>query len=74
MCSVCFPSFPPLSITSFSGIFKPDAEKTSYYAEYKSTGPGANVGTRVKWSHQLTDKEVIEYSLEKIFGDWKVGK
>jgi pectinesterase len=51
---------------------KPDAEKTSYYAEYKSTGPGANVKQRISWSHQLTDEQVKDYSLEKIFGDWKV--
>lgn len=51
---------------------KPDAEKTSYYAEYKSTGPGANAKQRVAWSHQLTDEQVKDYSLEKIFGDWKV--
>lgn len=51
---------------------KPDAEKTSYYAEYKSTGPGSNATVRVNWSHQLTDEEVGMYSLEKIFGDWKI--
>jgi pectinesterase len=51
---------------------KPDAEKTSYYGEYNSTGPGANKASRVTWSHQLTDDEVKEYSLEKIFGDWKL--
>lgn len=51
---------------------KPDAEKTSFYAEYKSTGNGANASSRVAWSHQLTDDQVNDYSLEKIFGDWKV--
>jgi len=51
---------------------KPDAEKTSFYAEYKSTGAGANDKARVSWSHQLTDEELKNYTLEKIFGDWKI--
>lgn len=50
---------------------KPDAEKTSYYAEYASTGPGANPTTRAAWTHQLTDDEAKQYTLENIFGDWK---
>ena len=52
---------------------KPDAEKTSYYAEYKSTGPGANATKRVGWSHQLSEDEVANYTLAKIFGDWVPG-
>ncbi|HEY3405213.1 MAG TPA: pectinesterase family protein [Ohtaekwangia sp.] len=51
---------------------KPDAEKTSYYGEYNSTGPGANATARVAWSHQLTETEAARYSREAIFGDWKV--
>lgn len=51
---------------------KSDAEKTSFYAEYQSKGLGANNNARVKWSHQLTAKEVSDnYTLEKIFKDWK---
>ncbi len=51
---------------------KPDAEKTSFYAEYQSKGSGANNNARIKWSHQLTDKEISEnYTLEKIFNGWK---
>lgn len=46
-------------------------EKTAYYAEYNSTGPGANPSGRVAWSHQLTKKEAKEYTLDNIFGDWK---
>lgn len=33
----------------------PENEKTAYYAEYESRGPGANPQKRVAWSHQLTD-------------------
>ena len=29
-------------------------EATSFYAEFHSTGPGANSSARVAWSHQLT--------------------
>ena len=45
---------------------KPDTKKNSYYAEYQSYGPGANKDGRVKWSHQLSDKEAAEYKLTKV--------
>jgi unsaturated rhamnogalacturonyl hydrolase len=45
----------------------PDNEKTARYAEYKNTGPGAPVDSRVGWSRQLTDAEAAEYTLEKVF-------
>lgn len=51
---------------------KPEAEKTAFYAEYKSTGPGANPSARAGWTHQLTDQDASLYTLEMIFGDWKV--
>ena len=45
-----------------------DREERSFYAEYKSYGPGARPDKRVKWSHQLTEEEVQKnYTLEKIF-------
>jgi len=54
---------------------------TSYFAEYKSSGPGANPSKRLSWTHQLTDAEAAQYSKENIFkanttkaatlsGDW----
>ncbi|HEY4327000.1 MAG TPA: pectinesterase family protein [Mucilaginibacter sp.] len=43
-------------------------EQTARYAEYKSTGPGANPDARVKWSRQLTDDEVKVYTLKNILG------
>ncbi|MDM8161470.1 pectinesterase family protein [Labilibaculum sp. K2S] len=49
---------------------KPAAEKTAFYAEYKSNGPGANPKERVEWSHQLTDTEASNFTLENIFGGW----
>jgi pectinesterase len=47
----------------------PANEKTAYYAESNSTGPGAitgaitsaNPSTRVPWSHQLTPAETQQY-------------
>jgi pectinesterase len=45
----------------------PANEKTAYYAEYKSTGPGSDIHARVPWSKQLTDGEAAIYTLENIF-------
>jgi pectinesterase len=45
----------------------PDNEKTAFYAEYQSKGPGANPAGRVPWSKQLTDSEVEVYTPERIF-------
>jgi pectinesterase len=42
-------------------------EATAYYAEFGSTGPGANPKDRVKWSRQLTAKEAKHYTLKTIF-------
>lgn len=49
---------------------KESNEKTAFYAEYKSKGPGANVKPRVSWSHQLDEVMVKEYTLDKIFSNW----
>jgi pectinesterase len=35
---------------------------TAYYAEYESTGPGANPGGRDPHSHQLTAAEAEQWS------------
>lgn len=48
-------------------------EKTARYAESGNTGEGANISDRVKWSSQLSKKEVLRYSLGNIFKnctDW----
>lgn len=42
-------------------------EKTVFYAEYKSTGQGANSSSRAPWSRQLTASEAKEYTPENIF-------
>jgi pectinesterase len=46
----------------------PTNEKTAFYAEYRSAGPGANPAGRVPWSHQLSTKEAKQYTLKRIFG------
>lgn len=52
----------------------PDKEKTTFYAEYGSKGEGGNISKRVSWSHQLTKKELKNYTLEKIFNGWNPNK
>lgn len=49
---------------------KPEAEKTTYYAEYQSSGAGADAAARALWSYQLSIDEITKYSLKKIFNGW----
>lgn len=46
----------------------PTKEATARYAEYGSTGPGANPDARVSWSRQLTDEEAAKLTLPNILG------
>lgn len=46
-------------------------EKTAFYAEYQSRGPGYAAGKRVTWSYQLTEDEVERYSLGQFLGSWQ---
>lgn len=39
----------------------------SYYAEYGNFGPGAEAANRIEWSHQLSDSELENYTLQNIF-------
>lgn len=45
----------------------PAREKTAWFAEYKSTGPGANATARVAWSKQLTASEAAAFSRARFF-------
>ena len=45
---------------------KPHREKTARYAEYNSTGPGANPDTRVKWSSQLTAEQAEKITIQTV--------
>lgn len=46
----------------------PDKDKTAFYAEYNSSGPGANKRSRVSWSKQLPKNEAEKYTLKNILG------
>lgn len=47
---------------------KPDAEKTTFYAEFDSTGPGASPATRVPWAHALTSAQAAAYTPSAVLG------
>lgn len=56
---------------------KPDAEKTTFYAESNSKGAGADISKRVSWSHQLTKEQKKEYTTDNILkgkDNWNVKK
>ncbi|SFU15285.1 pectinesterase [Algoriphagus locisalis] len=44
-----------------------NAEKTVFYAESGSFGPGANAEERVGWSHQLNAEQAKEYHVYEVF-------
>ncbi len=45
---------------------KPEAEQTTYYGEFASTGPGASPTTRVPWAHTLTADEAAALTPQKV--------
>jgi PelA/Pel-15E family pectate lyase len=45
----------------------PAREKTAWFAEYNSHGPGANTSARVAWSRQLTASAAKAFSRERFF-------
>ncbi len=42
-----------------------------YYGEYNSRGAGASPETRADFSHQLTDAQAAEYTIENVLKGWK---
>lgn len=42
-------------------------ERTAIFAEYNSTGPGANPAARHAWTKQLTVGEAKQYAIEQLF-------
>ncbi|MOA19655.1 hypothetical protein D3C78_1400530 [compost metagenome] len=44
----------------------PDKEKTAYYAEFGSKGPGAAPGLRVSWAKQFSAKEAKLYTIKNV--------
>ncbi|MCX6236098.1 MAG: pectinesterase family protein [Bacteroidia bacterium] len=49
---------------------KLDAERTTFFAEYKNIESEASISQRVIWSHQLSGDEASDYTPENILGDW----
>ena len=47
---------------------KTENEKTARYAEFQSTGPGADSNARVKWAKQLNEEEGKTYSVSEVLG------
>ncbi|MBX3738863.1 MAG: hypothetical protein KF715_19375 [Candidatus Didemnitutus sp.] len=47
---------------------KPDAERTTFYAEFASTGPGGSTAARVPWAHQLTPEQAAAYTPRAVLG------
>lgn len=47
---------------------KPEAQKTTYYAEYNSNGKGSKPDKRVLWSHQLSKSKAKKYTADRILG------
>lgn len=46
----------------------PEREKTAYFAEYGSSGKGANADARVAWAKRLGDADVKQFSVEYFLG------
>lgn len=54
---------------------KPEAEKSTFYGEYNSTGEGGDTTDRVSWSKQLNKTEANQYTAENILkgeDDWQL--
>ena len=47
---------------------KPETHKTTRYAEFHNTGPGANPASRVSWSRQLMENEANAITRAKVLG------
>jgi pectinesterase len=60
MCLICAGAL----LTGCGNGGKKEAEKTAFYAEYESTGEGANPKARVPFSHQL--KNLKGYEIDSI--------
>ena len=68
--------------TQMSGVIRPKGwdnwrdpsrEKTARFAEFNSSGPGANPKSRVPWSHQLTSDQAAAITITKVLAgtdDW----
>lgn len=44
--------------------------KDVYYAEYNSSGPGANSAQRVAWSTQLNETQAEVWTISRVLQGW----
>lgn len=51
---------------------KNDARNTVCFAEYNNTGKGADTKKRPQWIKILTEEEALNYTKDKVLGDWKI--
>ncbi|WP_375435920.1 pectinesterase family protein [uncultured Hymenobacter sp.] len=49
---------------------KDSNKQTATYAEYNNRGKGAQPKQRVSWSHQLTEQEARQYTLDLVLRHW----
>lgn len=56
-----------ISPTGWNNFGNSSNEATAYYAEYNSSGPGANPTARLSWTHQLSDEQAQQYTIDNIF-------
>ena len=47
---------------------KPQAEQTTFYAEFGSVGAGAIVAERVRWAKEVTSIDLMNFTREKVLG------
>ncbi|KAI0823154.1 carbohydrate esterase family 8 protein [Trametes gibbosa] len=59
-------SVEPVGWTPFDSA-RPVIMNTTFYAEYRSYGPGGNTSARIPLEHVLTDEEAREFTVEKVF-------
>lgn len=61
---------PQIAPAGWDNWRNPENEKTAYYAEYESRGPGSARGQRAVWSRKLTAREARRYTVVGVLGDW----
>lgn len=49
---------------------KESNKQDAFFAEYKSTGPGARPKGRILWSRQLSPQQAAFYTRESVLGNW----
>jgi pectinesterase len=47
-------------------VMFPDKDKTAFYAEFESIGPGGSISGRAPWSRQLSAEEAKSYTINNI--------